>query len=265
MVCDLRNFLYPSLYRWLASVAAASIGILCFFSLPGICFADNKIETQKFVDEILAHVADNNVDTLVAKFDELGESLQSSTDPLDEGRKFLRSFIAEINIRYGLNLTTHEVCVLVREHIHTLQLPEEMQNIVMTGIELLESEPTPIYEQQGNFNPISLRISWPFESWFGLAKNPQPIPPASIGIPLQAIHPGGETELPGGIYAGGSEIFAGAIVCVLGTVFPPAYTLGIGMMVDGTRRILNAAEEMEKERLNDPNYNKQSGLLNVNF
>jgi hypothetical protein len=123
MVNNVRTFFYIGLSRRVSSVAAISACILCFSPLPAICLAINRSEPEEFVSNVVTHISDGNSNHLMERFNELEGVIQSSGDPLNESRKFLQSFIGEINTRYGLNLTIHEACALVRENLHIWQLP----------------------------------------------------------------------------------------------------------------------------------------------
>jgi len=276
MVSDVRNFFHVSLYRRLASVAMASVCILCSIPQSGICLAPGGTEPRESIDGILNHIIDSDSGLIVEKFDALEETIQSSANPLDESRKFLQSFINEINAKYQLALTVPEACRLIRENLHVLQIPQEAQPLLLATIELFESDSAqhPPSEQKQdlnqmtNFNGYSLSLSWPWEwNWFGLNKKQhkhrherQDVASPTLHIASPGIS-GTEIELPGSIYSGSVEIFAGALVCILGSVFPPAYGLGVALVVDGTRRILNGAEEQEKERRGD--LNGQLGAIPV--
>ena len=105
MADHVRSFFYVSVYWRMASIAAISICILSSIPQHGICLAADHFESNQFAGEILDRVGDRNQNLLINQFDQLEETFKSSPDPLDAGRKFLQSFINEINFRYGLNLT----------------------------------------------------------------------------------------------------------------------------------------------------------------
>ena len=58
-------------------------------------------------------------------------------------------------------------------------------------------------------------------------------------------------ELPPGVYTGSVEILGGALIGVVGIVFPPAYGLSIALVGDGVRRLLDSVEQIDKERRED--------------
>jgi len=98
----------------------------------------------------------------------------------------------------------------------------------------------------------SLKTSWSRNlSWLGLNKKSKKRTKekhSTSTIPLALQTKGSDIELPGSFYTGGVEALAGALVFTLGIVFPPAYGVGSALMVDGTRRVLNGLEEVEKDR-----------------
>jgi hypothetical protein len=274
MVNDVRTFLYASLYRRISSVATTGVCILCSFPQPAICLAVDGSESKEFVSDIVNHISDGNSDHLIERFDELEEVVQLSEDPLNESRKFLQSFIEELNIRHGLNLTIPQACVLVRENLHALQLPVEAQNLLLDTIALIESDSNPTTEQMQHFEKATrpnveyLRISWPWQwNWFGLNekshKNSKPSPAKSFTASPLLQAAGTDKELPGTMYVGGVEALAGALVFTLGLVFPPAYGVGGALMIDGARRVFNGLEEMDGQR--SPGSDQSSGPLNTNF
>lgn len=142
MVCDVRNIFYIGRHKWVVSLKVASICLLGSIPLNGICFEDKELpDSQKIANEILNQVDTQNLDPLFEEFDKLEKIFDASTDPIDEGRQFLRSFINEINTRYGLTLTLRDACKLVRENLNNLNLPEELQKIILNTIELYEFDP----------------------------------------------------------------------------------------------------------------------------
>jgi hypothetical protein len=49
-----------------------------------------------------------------------------------------------------------------------------------------------------------------------------------------------------------AEILAAGLAFILGTAFPPAHALGWGLLIDGTSRILNGCDELDKQREKHP-------------
>ena len=281
MVDDVYVNFHSNRYRRLASVATTSLCLLCCMPQPGFCIDLPCPNSKEFVHLLLNHVADNNTDLLVERFDELEGALGVSSNPLKEGREFLQLFIEEINIKYGVNLTMQSACMLVRENLHVLQLSEEVKNIISTTIELFTSNPIQVDHSLPNEENQTLErmtdqltscsLSWPWEwNWLGLNKKHHKhgnlIQANSILFPLLQAKPSAmEVEIPGEIAAGGAEMLAGALICVLGLVFPPAFGIGGALIIDGIRRGVNGALEMDKERHQDPNYTPPPNPFGVDF
>lgn len=281
MVSDVHTFLYASLFRRISSVAVIGVCILCSFPHSALCLAIDESSSKEFVGGIINNISDGDSNRLIERFDELEGAIHSSENPLQESRKFLQSFIEEINKRYGLNLTIQEACALVRENLHALQLPPETQHLLLETIVLLEADFSPTAEQTQHFEKaanspvVSLNIR-PWEwSWFGLneksykdskqrsatSKDCKQSPATSFASPPLLQISGTDKELPSTIYVGGVEAFAGVLVCALGLVFPPAYGVGTALIIDGTIRVFNGLEEMDKQGLTGSN----QGPFDMNF
>lgn len=126
-------------YQRVAYIATAGVCIACCLPLDGICLTGGSPEdSSNLVRIMFDQVNVQNPDALVKEFDQFSEVLNISENPFDEGCKFLRSFIKEVNDRYGLNLTLLGACQLVKENLHTLQIPVEVQDVVLATIESLE-------------------------------------------------------------------------------------------------------------------------------
>lgn len=234
----------------MASLATTCLYLLCFLPLTGIWSTDSK--TTNLVNEILDQTDAKNADLAISKFDKLEETLKDSEDPLVEGRKFLQSFIEEINVRYGFTLTIHDACKLVRENLHALQIPLEAQNALLMTIELLESDSGPSSSLKMNFDktPEPHGLYWPTEwNWFGLNKKKKHNHQIKTN---QSNPPLIETELPGNCYIGGCELLAGALVFIL--PLPGSSLIGLSLMGDGARRVIDGVVQLSDERRADPNY-----------
>jgi hypothetical protein len=241
MVNDVLSYFYFSLHRRLSSIAVVTVCILC--SYPQICMAMDESASREFVKNIVSSISDSSSDHLIETFGKLEESLQSTIDPLDQIRNFLHLFIEEINAKYGFNLTIYDACILIRNNLAGLNLSTEDKNIILQTIALFESdsklnaEKTQQFENISKLDSVKLNISLPW-NWFSPKKkqhkNHKQNSLAISSVPsLQAINP--ENELPGAVCA---EILAGALICILGPVFPPAYGIGGGLIIDGISRTL---------------------------
>lgn len=237
-------------YRRLASIATSTLCILCYIPQQEVCVSGIDSESNFLADKILNQGDHNNAEAISRDFDELEEILSLSEDPLAEGLKFLNSLITELNFRYGLSLTVIDACKLVRENLHTLQIPLEAQNAILQTIELLET-------QENDFGELTEQYSWywPNEwNWFGLNKKEKKEKQKEfVSQTVNSNPPLIETELPGNCYIGGCELLAGALLCLV--PIPGVTWIGGLMVADGTRRVIDGVVQFSDERRADPNYN----------
>jgi len=146
--------------KWLVSVTMAC----------AVCTATPICATDLAPDEIQNQCCSMDPGDLIAKFDKLEGAFEMASIPIEEGRKFLESFIIEINAKHGLSLTLQDACRLVRENIHILQIPHEMQEVLLSIGAALESCPSHLDPAFGNVRQ-SNGLYWPNEwNWFGLNK-----------------------------------------------------------------------------------------------
>ena len=91
-------------------------------------------------------------------------------------------------------------------------------------------------------------LSWPWQwNWFGLNKKKHKTSEVASRT-MKAMRYGPDEEIPGSVYAGGAEILAGCLGFILGTVFPPAYGVGIALIADGINRTINGCNELSEQR-----------------
>lgn len=135
--------------------------------------------------------------------------------------------------------------------IHILEISEEVRELILATIELLESDSS----LKSSLIKTRASLSWPWEwNWFGLNKQRHKHTHEKDPVCLNQINlPKIENELPANIYAGGVELFAGALLCILTPVFPPAGYIGSTMILDGTRRVYDGVVQLGEERRADPN------------
>ncbi len=117
-----------------AALAVTSVSLLCCNQLEGV-------GSQEIASDLLIQVENQNADGALGVMDRLGEMIEASEDPLAESRKFLQTFLKELNAKYGLNLTLHDACRFVRDNFHALGLPEESREDILGVIALYEQEP----------------------------------------------------------------------------------------------------------------------------
>ena len=238
----------------MASLTTVSICILCSIPWDGCCIAsDDSSESQEFASEILSQVGAYNTNALMEEFDQLDKVLETSEDPLAEGRKFLDAFIREVNAQYGLALTISEACKLVRENLHILQIPLEVQNAILATIELLERDCVPTASQKQHLGQIleknTLTTAWIFE-WLILKKHKHKNKPLKLLPPSCYANP--NQDLPSNCYMGGCEMLVGALIALL--PIPGAAYFGGGVILDGLRRIADGVVQLGDERRADPDY-----------
>lgn len=251
-----RSFLFVSLYRRLAFI------ILCLSVLlpqKAICITDVDDSTECALS-IINDIDRGNSDLVTQTFDHLETVTQSSDDSADVSRRFLESFILELNKKYSLNLTIREVCVIVKENINALQLLDEEKNTLLKTISFfernLEMKSEQPIDQSARAAAVSSAIKWPWLLLLPNMKKDKHSQSSKVSASIVAASQSFESneELPANVYIGSAEILAGALTCVIGTVFPPAYAVGVGLMMDGTRRICNDLSELDKTRQSGNQY-----------
>lgn len=259
MVNDLRTFLYPSLFRRVSSVAITGACIVSIFPRPLVCSSVKELPFSEFISNSIGNTSDDNSDHLARKFDQLEEVFQLTENPRLEICQFIQTVIQEVNAKYGLDLTTLEACHIVRNNLSSLQIPIKVQDVLLETIRILESSSN-LHEERANdpLNALKLEVSWPWHwNWFGLNKKKHKEPKKCHSKPLRSApliqEISNDEQLPGTVYVGAVEAFAGALVFILGFAFPPAYGVGSALMVDGTRRVLNGLEEIDKRSFPNPN------------
>ncbi len=259
----------------MAYLKIISVCMACFLPLSGVCLdIGESSESKNLVSQILVQVDAPNSDALVDEFDKLEDILDASSDPLAEGRTFLDKFLNEINAKYGLNLTIQDACKLVRENLHTLQLHEETQRIILATIELYGSDLALTNTKEERFesnvdvttkNLLMARIYWPWEwNWFGLNKNHKNKYQHATKH-TRNVNPSNliAEDLPSNCYIGGCEMLAGALIFIL--PIPGAPWLGGLVVGDGARRVVDGVQQLGDERRNNPNYVPPQNPPGFNF
>lgn len=242
---------YNSCFRRFSSIVAISSCCLCSFSQPAICL---EIECKEFAIDIATNISIEDSEYFIEKFDVLEEFFKISLDPLEESRRFLQDFIAELNGLYGLNLTIDQACLLVRENVSNFQLPLEVKNILLKTIDLLQSnsiESINSVKIDSNIDRVNFTnpIMGILPKWFHKKshKNSKKNSTKTVNNPVLQIDTT-NIELPSEIYIGAVEIFAGVLVCTLGLVYFPAVGMGLGVMGDGARRVFSGLTDLGNER-----------------
>jgi hypothetical protein len=230
------------------------------FSIPQNCFSHEKVGIQsfQFFDKLFPQDSNTTVDKILESFN----SLKNSENPFNDGMLFLDSLLRDLNSLYGLDLTIHMACQLIREMIDTLDIPKEMQSIVLSTIELYESNSFE-HTTQKLLKPnsiVSTEIYWPFEwSILNLLKKKSEISYKKTKITKNSqtkllLCEVNEPELPADIYIGGVELLAGALCMIVGTAIPPFYAVGTVLLGDGANRVFNGVSQIGDERRSGQSY-----------
>lgn len=158
--------------------------------------------------------------------DQIGNLFDSSQNvSIEEGRKFVSKFIREFEAKFNVTVDINELKCILFDFLDneecSLDLKKDLAAI---------------------FNKLLIQRNYSFEFaspsyiYYFLSENKTPAEP--------------DKEIPGGVVIGGLETVAGALLWVT-----PFRKLGIALMADGVRRMLNVAEEMDKEK--NKNKNKE--------
>lgn len=204
-------------------------------------------------NELLVNVENFDSNRVVEHFDALYESIHKSQDKIDESRKFLLSFINDINRRYNLSLTLQEACTLIEQNLYTLPLTADEKSSLLFSIDLLHLSDKSL-EMEGIAESHRLHLYWPWEwNWFGLNKKPH-----KEKCDYSKKSPGSvpQKELPANCYVGAVELFSGVLIFFL--PFPGAQALATGAVADGLRRVFDGIIQLSEERRLDPNYRPPS-------
>jgi hypothetical protein len=141
MVSNLCSFFFKnSLSRIFYSVVVFVVSALFIFTPQAFCLITNLPENKNLISDAVTYAFDGDVDGLVATFDSLDQSIESSEDPMEEIQNIFQLFIDEVNSRCSLNLTLEDACNLVRNNIASLQLTEEIEMLVLETIALVLGE-----------------------------------------------------------------------------------------------------------------------------
>jgi hypothetical protein len=240
----------------MASIVFIAIFLNTFSPLDA---KDNAIPNA--IKSVFTKVETGNTSTLKNELDVIQNSIHTSKNPIAESRKFLHSFINEINVRYGLNLNLIEACRLVRENFHFLNLsPKEKDDLAIT-LDLLERDYSTVrLTVQGQPEQClafiqAARIAhlyWPWEwNWFGLNKQ-HSHHKNRFGNRDGEMYAETEIELPGNCYFGLCEGFAGALLCII--PHPITWAAGTTMIIDGGRRLVDGIIQLGDERRYNPNH-----------
>jgi hypothetical protein len=203
-----------------------------------LCFAIPYSGYCNAAQNLLSYAERSQTENVQQEIEELQDSILSSKDPVLESRKFLQSFIDEINIQYGMQLTMADACRLLRENLHLLQMPKESEGDFLAAIELFESEP-PVTKWQSTQLEAHIYPPWEW-SFFGLnkkhsSKHKHPSMVASISHEPHL-------ELPNRMAIGVALAAGGVLACLV----PGGQGLGVWMITTGAVCTLEGLATGEK-------------------
>lgn len=238
-----RSFYYYGFNWWLAAITLFTIS-----SNNGHCSFTNCIANNQF-----HKIGVFDAGTVTNQLEVLPNSIQMGQDRLTESRKFIESFINDLNTRYGFTLTMLDACQLLKTNIDVFQINTEQKNSLKMAINLLEIG---ILENTESIKKItsstsSSSIKWPVLVAFQLTSNSDKQGKLHSSKHCTA-HIDPNDELPGDCYIGACEAFAGALLCLI--PHPSAYAVGTAMMLDGGRRIFDGTVQLGEERRLNPSY-----------
>ena len=226
-------------------------------SLPtqGMC-SECHVAVENMARDLLVCVETGAEETVTHKINELEVVFENAPNALEAGRKFIQTFIDELNLRYGTHLTISEACALVRDNFDRLQLSSEQQKDILMALDLYESKPSVI--AQPTFQAISegppvAQIEWniyPLWQWnfFGSDKSKHSKHSKKKSAQVANIHvaattsPNTEFELPSKMAVGFACALAGSLVCVL----PGGQGVGLWMVAAGATLALDGLSEGER-------------------
>jgi hypothetical protein len=129
----------------------------------------------------------------------------------------------------------------------------ELRDILLgisSSLESSSASPKPVFDAVQS----SASLNWVYDSgWFALNtkkdKRKSSRKPKHIA---QVMADGIEPDLPSNCYIGAAELFVGALIFIL--PFPGAQVLGITVIGDGGRRVIDGVMQLGDERRANPNF-----------
>jgi len=193
-------------------------------------------EYQDFPNKIFDLTEKENEFALIDKFAQLEKS-NNSTIKVTEIKEIVQNFIEEFNTRYSCALSLPEACALINQQIPSMPISNKDKDLLNTLINFLQSS-----NQEEQTKAISRFYQSAFtheEMWQG-KKNKKDKKQAK-GIP----------ELPANVYIGALELLTGALICIV--PYPGAWRVGVAVMGDGTRRVIDGFAQASDEKRQNPN------------
>lgn len=227
-------------------VSLVSLVVYLTGSMPiqGMC-SESNIAVESIAKDLLVCVETGAEETVLHKIQELEGVFENAPNAFEEGRKFIQSFVDEMNLRYGMHLTLADACVLVRDNFERLQLPQEVQKDLLIVLELYESKmsqsPSQKISERTYMSKSGLHIYPPWEwNFFGLNKRKHPKIKSEYVTATACAKT--ELELPSKMAIGFVCAFAGALLCIV----PGCQMAGVWMMGTGASIALDGLGEGER-------------------
>ncbi len=96
--------------------------------IQGMC-SGNDSTVKNMAKDLFVCIETDAEEMMLHKIKELEMFFEDVSNPFEEGRKFIQSFVDELNLRYGTQLTIADACVLVRNNFDRFQLPQNYKKI----------------------------------------------------------------------------------------------------------------------------------------
>ncbi len=212
----------------------AAVIICLFIGQKGNCLLP---EYQDLPNNILDLTEREDEFTLITKFDHL-ENINSKIK-VSEIKEIVQNFIDEFNTRYSCALSLPDACALIKQQIPFMSIAIEDKDLLNTLINFLQSSNQ---EEQAKAISQFYRSAFTHEKLWTIQKNGKEKKQAK-GIP----------ELPANVYIGALELLTGALICIV--PYPGAWRVGVAVMGDGTRRVIDGFAQASDEKRQNPNNN----------
>ncbi len=170
-------------------------------------------------------------------YDRLEERIKQSDDTLLESYEFLKAFIKQVNSKYNLSLTMLDAANLVEKNIDQYNFSNETKISLLRLIEFIQS-----FESNIPLASSFANLLGPFEwVWNWIFDKQEKKSETEIQFIIAPVMQIGLTYNEDQIAIGLVEIFAGALLCVI--PHPISYSVGSGLILDGSRRLFDGAAE----------------------
>lgn len=240
---NVRIIFYNCYNRGMASITLIATLVFSFF-IQNALWADSE-DIAKEILEI------QDTDILKDRFDHIGQLIGESEDPIAESRKFIEAFLDQIRSKFGIRLSVSEACQLIKENFASLNLPPETQEALLMAIDILSPEKPITINRTAESKGFGKLI----QNGWDCLRGKKPLHKGTCKIKITpnkistAKNIAPKDELPGNVYVGGMEMFAGALLCII----PHPWVVGVGLFMigDGVRRVVDGnIQAADEKRLN---------------